>query len=576
MKHYLTFKDDKSDKFWQIENNGKSFTVTYGKTGSTGTKQIKKFANEKKCLNEVEKLLNEKLKKGYQEAKKSAIVKSYSKASVKTDYLREWEAIVNAKDLTKALVNHFAYLADTPGFEPVLKAIMETATQAICTKECLTIEHSSGDIMMAFPPLTKVPKKFPLTYQKILAKHERLTLSNCQVTLGEHGCFNEEDGWFDGLEEEESVLLDLIDPKDIICPIWDYSDGWLYHPKEKNGFGEPVIYYISHEGGDIDDPQPLNAGALFLKRAAEGLELDVEIPVIGLSASSGKNDFEKWWNSLDKHWKKLLKEDHDITKASQAKQVSEITELYCDEDFSSTTIEPVRIMQRLTNFTLESGKIKDLSPISDLKRLEKVNLSKTIFKDFGLFHNPLLITELSLAETRIEDISDLSKFRNLYYLNIAGNKIKNFTAVRNLIKLKLLDISNTPIKSLAFLSGMTLNELTIDGTSITSLAPANITEIIYCRGNSGITFEEALRFTTNSKGAHELRIVGSYRETHEKFVAEIDRIDFNLDGLKNTLSSWIIEEYEWLQQKSEKQLAEKLLQAAQKHGLTINKMRPSK
>ncbi|WP_081102144.1 WGR domain-containing protein, partial [Leptospira santarosai] len=32
----LTFKDDKSDKFWNIEVDETSFTVTYGKTGTIG------------------------------------------------------------------------------------------------------------------------------------------------------------------------------------------------------------------------------------------------------------------------------------------------------------------------------------------------------------------------------------------------------------------------------------------------------------------------------------------------------------------------------------------------------------
>lgn len=72
MKHYLTFKDDKSDKFWQIETDGKSFTVTYGKTGSTGTKQIKKFTNETLCLKEANKLLAEKKKKGYSAQKEAS------------------------------------------------------------------------------------------------------------------------------------------------------------------------------------------------------------------------------------------------------------------------------------------------------------------------------------------------------------------------------------------------------------------------------------------------------------------------------------------------------------------------
>ncbi|EMJ77882.1 WGR domain protein [Leptospira borgpetersenii serovar Hardjo-bovis str. Sponselee] len=65
MKNHLTYKDDKSDKFWNIETSGKSFTVTYGKVGTTGTSQTKTFDNEEKCLKEAEKLLSEKLKKGY-------------------------------------------------------------------------------------------------------------------------------------------------------------------------------------------------------------------------------------------------------------------------------------------------------------------------------------------------------------------------------------------------------------------------------------------------------------------------------------------------------------------------------
>ncbi|EMK18165.1 leucine rich repeat protein [Leptospira kirschneri serovar Bim str. 1051] len=65
MKHYLTFQDDKSDKFWQIEVSGNSFTVTYGKIGSSGQTQTKTFNDEETCLKEVKKLFSEKLKKGY-------------------------------------------------------------------------------------------------------------------------------------------------------------------------------------------------------------------------------------------------------------------------------------------------------------------------------------------------------------------------------------------------------------------------------------------------------------------------------------------------------------------------------
>ncbi|EMO14840.1 WGR domain protein [Leptospira santarosai str. CBC523] len=117
MKHHLTFKDDKSDKFWNIEVDETSFTVTYGKTGTIGQTQTKSFDDEKKCLKEAEKLLAEKLKKGYVEVgieKNDSVNKKEEIVESKNAYLEEWETIVKSKDLPKALVRHFAYLADTP------------------------------------------------------------------------------------------------------------------------------------------------------------------------------------------------------------------------------------------------------------------------------------------------------------------------------------------------------------------------------------------------------------------------------------------------------------------------------
>ncbi|ALE40623.1 WGR domain-containing protein [Leptospira interrogans] len=65
MNHKLIFRDDKSDKFWNIETSGNFFTVTYGKTGTAGTSQTKTFETEETCIKEARKLLSEKLKKGY-------------------------------------------------------------------------------------------------------------------------------------------------------------------------------------------------------------------------------------------------------------------------------------------------------------------------------------------------------------------------------------------------------------------------------------------------------------------------------------------------------------------------------
>ena len=61
------YSDAKSHKFWNIEVSGKSFTVTYGKVGAAGQTQTKTFATPEKAQAEADKLIHEKLKKGYAE-----------------------------------------------------------------------------------------------------------------------------------------------------------------------------------------------------------------------------------------------------------------------------------------------------------------------------------------------------------------------------------------------------------------------------------------------------------------------------------------------------------------------------
>ncbi len=65
MKKHLEYKDEKSHKFWQIEDFETSFTVTYGKVGGKGQSKTKEFDNEDDMLDAIAKLIDQKLKKGY-------------------------------------------------------------------------------------------------------------------------------------------------------------------------------------------------------------------------------------------------------------------------------------------------------------------------------------------------------------------------------------------------------------------------------------------------------------------------------------------------------------------------------
>ena len=68
------FSDATSHKFWNIEVQGKSFTVTYGKIGTPGQTLTKSFPTAGIAQAEAEKLIKEKTKKGYSETTPKATV----------------------------------------------------------------------------------------------------------------------------------------------------------------------------------------------------------------------------------------------------------------------------------------------------------------------------------------------------------------------------------------------------------------------------------------------------------------------------------------------------------------------
>jgi predicted DNA-binding WGR domain protein len=56
-----------SSKFWEIELSRSSFTVRWDRIGTAGQSQVKDFDSDDKAKKEHDKLVTEKLKKGYSE-----------------------------------------------------------------------------------------------------------------------------------------------------------------------------------------------------------------------------------------------------------------------------------------------------------------------------------------------------------------------------------------------------------------------------------------------------------------------------------------------------------------------------
>lgn len=67
MKRYFINQDGFSNKFWNVEIQEKTQIITFGKIRTHGRQTIKEFETREECYRETEKLISQKLKKGYVE-----------------------------------------------------------------------------------------------------------------------------------------------------------------------------------------------------------------------------------------------------------------------------------------------------------------------------------------------------------------------------------------------------------------------------------------------------------------------------------------------------------------------------
>ena len=68
MKKILINQTGDSNKFWTIEQSGKTYSVQWGRLGTKGRSGEKDFSTKEECSKAVQKLIKEKISKGYSEA----------------------------------------------------------------------------------------------------------------------------------------------------------------------------------------------------------------------------------------------------------------------------------------------------------------------------------------------------------------------------------------------------------------------------------------------------------------------------------------------------------------------------
>jgi len=369
---YLEYHDEKSAKFWKIQVNGASHTVTYGKIGKEGQSKTKDFDSEKVALKDAEKLTASKKKKGYQESGKAENSKSKEPSS-------GFDHLINAKNQTEALCKHFSYLADSPGFTSVLKAIMKKVEKVEVVEDNLVLRFPENEKLTANPPgKASDYTNWPKSFKACMSKHEFLSFpeEDYGIILGNHLNYDISNLTEDFLGESEV--------KDVLSPLFDYVDPWLFHPQEKNAYGDPMLYLYDHEYGDVLDPSEYNIGSQFLLLLAKALRLDLEP--------------EEQQSEL-----KLLKamdQTFDLLTLDEEKNYISYAKRYQDYLFTIEEKKPNHLI------------IWDISNLNAIKKVSETDIGTSISLDLDQtkfhFYNHYLILMLH-QKYLLFDFSDVSR-----------------------------------------------------------------------------------------------------------------------------------------------------------------------
>jgi uncharacterized protein (TIGR02996 family) len=99
------YTDARSHKFWNIDLQGDRFTVTFGRIGTAGQTQLKTFADAEKASQAHDKLIQEKMSKGYVEMAPALPAATNTREALE-------RALIEDRDEIAALHAYADYLAE--------------------------------------------------------------------------------------------------------------------------------------------------------------------------------------------------------------------------------------------------------------------------------------------------------------------------------------------------------------------------------------------------------------------------------------------------------------------------------
>ena len=132
---------------------------------------------------------------------------------------------------------------------------------------------------------------------------------------------------------------------------------------------------------------------------------------------------------------------------------SNLTELTLNSNLISD-LSPLSELTELTTLNLEDNDITDITPLEELIALTRLELAANKIADLTPLGYLLQLTTLNLRENQIDDLTPLSALVALTDLDLTSNQIEDVSPLAALPNLKILRISDNPLTDTTQLTGL--------------------------------------------------------------------------------------------------------------------------
>lgn len=137
-------------------------------------------------------------------------------------------------------------------------------------------------------------------------------------------------------------------------------------------------------------------------------------------------------------------------------------------------LSPLSKLVKLNRLDLEDNQIIDLSPLINLVKLESLSLSRNKIIDLSPLLNLVKLKKLDLERNRISDISPLYTLVNLENLFLGNNQISDLSPISKLWNLRILSLGDRKSNRLIDFSLLWKNKVYEKGNQISDISPLSL------------------------------------------------------------------------------------------------------